>query len=188
MSRPMWSCPRSADPARCDAASCAGHTHGMPMLSAGRRNPPVIALYMTTFIDGDTPMPHQDDHADHGFCHDFPNLLGRRRFLTVLSGLGLSATAGFPATTRLCCHAARNRRAVSGGWHQSSGRAERRHLPIGPRALRAVYPQSRGHPAVARQHLLRQQRGGIGAADSRDFVRGGISRWARDDPHLFVSH
>lgn len=47
-------------------------------------------------------MPHQDDHAGHGFCHDFPNLLGRRRFLTVLSGLGLSATAGLPATALDC--------------------------------------------------------------------------------------
>ncbi|WP_417262114.1 hypothetical protein [Celeribacter sp.] len=47
-------------------------------------------------------MPHQDDHADHGFRHDFPHLLGRRRFLTVLSGLGLSATAGLPATALDC--------------------------------------------------------------------------------------
>ncbi len=47
-------------------------------------------------------MPHADDHTDHGFCHDLPNLLGRRRFLTVLSGLGLSASAGLPAAALDC--------------------------------------------------------------------------------------
>lgn len=44
---------------------------------------------------------HSTDHT-HGFRYDLPKLLGRRRFLTALSGLGLAATTGLPAAALEC--------------------------------------------------------------------------------------
>lgn len=42
-------------------------------------------------------------HAqDHGFQHDLPNLLGRRRFLTFMGGLGLASASGLPAAAAQC--------------------------------------------------------------------------------------
>lgn len=43
-------------------------------------------------------MPH--DH-DHGFSHDLPHLLGRRRLLAILGGVGLTAAAA-PASALEC--------------------------------------------------------------------------------------
>lgn len=36
------------------------------------------------------------DH-DHGFAHDLPRMIGRRRLLTLLGGVGLAAATGLPA-------------------------------------------------------------------------------------------
>ncbi|WP_434286455.1 hypothetical protein [Celeribacter sp. SCSIO 80788] len=39
---------------------------------------------------------------DHGFKHDLPKLLGRRRFLSVMGGLGLASASGLPAVALEC--------------------------------------------------------------------------------------
>lgn len=45
-------------------------------------------------------MPDHDH--DKGLTQDLPNMLGRRRLLTLLSGLGLASTAGVPAAALEC--------------------------------------------------------------------------------------
>ncbi len=44
---------------------------------------------------------HHDDH-DLGLTHDLPRMMGRRRFLSVLGGLGLASTSGLPALAAEC--------------------------------------------------------------------------------------
>ncbi|MCA0045225.1 dioxygenase family protein [Celeribacter litoreus] len=44
-------------------------------------------------------MPHSDDH---GFQHDLPNLLGRRRFMGLFGGLGVAVGSGLPAAALDC--------------------------------------------------------------------------------------
>ncbi|WP_460274611.1 dioxygenase family protein [Celeribacter sp. ULVN23_4] len=39
---------------------------------------------------------------DHGFKHDLPKLLGRRRFLSFMGGLGLASASGLPAAALEC--------------------------------------------------------------------------------------
>lgn len=43
-------------------------------------------------------------HEDHdlGFRHDLPRLIGRRRMITLLGGLGLATTGGLPAAAAQC--------------------------------------------------------------------------------------
>lgn len=46
---------------------------------------------------------HSDVHDhDKGFAHDLPRMLGRRRFLTILGGLGLASAPGLPAAALEC--------------------------------------------------------------------------------------
>lgn len=50
-------------------------------------------------------MPHDhDDHHDHdlGFTHDLPRMLGRRRLLALMGGLGLVAVSGGAAAALEC--------------------------------------------------------------------------------------
>ena len=44
---------------------------------------------------------HQDDH-DLGFAHDLPKMLGRRRLLALMSGVGVVALSGLPASALEC--------------------------------------------------------------------------------------
>ena len=44
---------------------------------------------------------HPHEHI-HGFKHDLPNLLGRRRFLSLMGGLGLVSVSGIPASALEC--------------------------------------------------------------------------------------
>lgn len=43
-----------------------------------------------------------DDHFDGGFREDLPRLLGRRRLLTIMGGLGLVSLSGVPAMALEC--------------------------------------------------------------------------------------
>lgn len=43
-----------------------------------------------------------DDH-DLGFAHDLPRMIGRRRLLTLMGGLGLASVAGLPAAALEAC-------------------------------------------------------------------------------------
>lgn len=45
---------------------------------------------------------HDDDHFDGGFAQDLPRLLGRRRLLTLMGGLGLVSLSGVPALALEC--------------------------------------------------------------------------------------
>lgn len=45
---------------------------------------------------------HDDDHFDGGFTQDLPKLLGRRRLLTLMGGLGLVSLSGVPAMALEC--------------------------------------------------------------------------------------
>ncbi len=49
-----------------------------------------------------TPHDHDDDHHDGGFTADLPKLLGRRRLLSLLGGLGLVSLSGLPAYALDC--------------------------------------------------------------------------------------
>lgn len=52
--------------------------------------------------------PSNDDHThdhDHGFAHDLPKMLGRRRMLALMGGLGLGAVSGLPAAALEACGA-----------------------------------------------------------------------------------
>jgi len=43
-----------------------------------------------------------DDHHDEGFAHDLPKLLGRRRLLAIMGGVGLASLSGVPAMALEC--------------------------------------------------------------------------------------
>lgn len=45
---------------------------------------------------------HDDDHFDGGFREDLPRLLGRRRLLSIMGGLGLVSLSGVPAMALDC--------------------------------------------------------------------------------------
>lgn len=45
---------------------------------------------------------HNGDAHDHGFSHDLPRLIGRRRLLSLMGGLGLASAAGLPAAALDC--------------------------------------------------------------------------------------
>ncbi|WP_423066408.1 hypothetical protein [Devosia sp. CN2-171] len=45
---------------------------------------------------------HDDDHFDGGFKEDLPRLLGRRRLLTLMGGLGLVSLSGVPGIALDC--------------------------------------------------------------------------------------
>ena len=45
---------------------------------------------------------HHDDHFDGGFAADLPRLLGRRRLLSLMGGLGLLSFSGAPALALEC--------------------------------------------------------------------------------------
>ena len=49
-------------------------------------------------------MTHHDDHHDHdlGFAHDLPMMLGRRRLLTLMGGVGLVSLTGGAAAALEC--------------------------------------------------------------------------------------
>ncbi len=44
---------------------------------------------------------HQDDH-DLGFAHDLPKMIGRRRLLALMGGVGVVALSGLPASALEC--------------------------------------------------------------------------------------
>ena len=44
---------------------------------------------------------HQDDH-DLGFAHDLPKMIGRRRLLALMGGVGVVALSGLPAAALEC--------------------------------------------------------------------------------------
>lgn len=50
--------------------------------------------------------PHQDhddhDHHDEGFAHDLPRLLGRRKLLALMGGMGIVSLSGLPAMALDC--------------------------------------------------------------------------------------
>ena len=46
---------------------------------------------------------HDKHQHDHGFAHDLPRMLGRRRLLTMMGGLGLGAISGLPAAALDAC-------------------------------------------------------------------------------------
>ncbi|SFI55242.1 hypothetical protein [Celeribacter neptunius] len=48
------------------------------------------------------PHDHSDDDHDLGFQHDLPRMLGRRRLLQLMSGLGIASVAGAPALALDC--------------------------------------------------------------------------------------
>lgn len=51
-----------------------------------------------------TDSSHDHTHAhDLGFAHDLPRMLGRRRLLTLMGGLGLGAASGLPAAALEAC-------------------------------------------------------------------------------------
>ncbi|MBY5971788.1 hypothetical protein KUV28_05505 [Ferrimonas balearica] len=54
------------------------------------------------------PREAHDQHDEHdlSLSHDLPRLMGRRRLLTLLSGLGLGAASGLPAAALEACTAA----------------------------------------------------------------------------------
>lgn len=45
---------------------------------------------------------HHDDHFDGGFAEDLPRLIGRRRLLSLMGGLGLLSVSGVPAMALDC--------------------------------------------------------------------------------------
>ncbi len=45
---------------------------------------------------------HHDDHFDGGFAEDLPRLIGRRRLLSIMGGLGLLSLSGAPALALEC--------------------------------------------------------------------------------------
>ncbi|WP_407493541.1 hypothetical protein [Pseudooceanicola sp. MF1-13] len=49
-------------------------------------------------------MSHDDHHDDHdlGFAHDLPRLIGRRRLLTLMGGIGLASASGGAASAMEC--------------------------------------------------------------------------------------
>jgi protocatechuate 3,4-dioxygenase beta subunit len=47
-------------------------------------------------------MPHHHDDHDEGFVHDLPKLLGRRRLLALMGGIGLVSLSGVPASALEC--------------------------------------------------------------------------------------
>ncbi|WP_138472623.1 hypothetical protein [Poseidonocella sp. HB161398] len=47
-------------------------------------------------------MSHSKHDHDLGFAHDLPRMLGRRRLLAMMGGLGLGAASGLPAAAASC--------------------------------------------------------------------------------------
>ncbi|ANT62448.1 hypothetical protein AYJ57_18790 [Salipiger sp. CCB-MM3] len=49
-------------------------------------------------------MTHSHDHDDHdlGFSHDLPRMIGRRKLLSILGGVGLASASGLPALAAQC--------------------------------------------------------------------------------------
>jgi len=45
---------------------------------------------------------HDDDDHDLGFAHDLPRMIGRRRLLSIMGGLGLVSISGLPAAALEC--------------------------------------------------------------------------------------
>lgn len=45
---------------------------------------------------------HHDDHFDGGFTEDLPRLIGRRRLLSLMGGLGVLSLSGLPAMALEC--------------------------------------------------------------------------------------
>lgn len=44
-------------------------------------------------------LEHQNDHDhDLGFAHDLPKMIGRRRLLSIMGGLGLVSISGLPSS------------------------------------------------------------------------------------------